>query len=203
MKRLVRSDASFSKHFKQFHSTNHFILFQVCKKCIVQYLEENTNCPICDTLLHQSHPLLYISHDRTLQTIVYKLVANLERDEIKRQVKYYTEQKLEFPPQLKEQLEKSFPDLIPNGVSLQTGTTSTDTPSGTSSGSTSTNNAENKQNSMNNNTTTASDPNVNYHRNDEQIALSLEPLEGLQVDYYYCFYLIMEYFCANEMRLLN
>lgn len=112
----------------------------------------------------------------------------MERDEIKRQVKFYTEQKLEFPSQLKEQLEKSFPDLIPNGLSLQAGTTSTDTTSGTSSSSTSTNtNAENKHNSTNNNTTTASDPNFNYHRNDEQIALSLEPLEGLQVDYFYCY----------------
>ena len=131
---------------------------------------------------------MYISHDRTLQTIVYKLVANLERDEIKRQVKFYTEQKLEFPSQLKEQLEKSFPDLIPNGLSLQPGTTSTDTTSGTSSCSSSTNtNAENKQNSTNNITTTASDPNFNDHRNDEQIALSLEPLEGLQVDYSYSY----------------
>lgn len=129
----------------------------VCKKCIVEYLEENTNCPICDTLLHQSHPLLYIAHDRTLQSIVYKLVPNLEKDELDRQLKYYDENKLEYPKELKEKLDQ---------FSLTS-----------------------KQNDKNNNfnsekpvsSTSQNNSSSSYHRQDEQIALSLEPLEGLQV----------------------
>lgn len=81
-------------------------LHTFCKQCIVTYLEDNCHCPICDTLLHQSHPYLYIAHDRTMQAIVYSLVSNLEEKELERQVAFYKENNLEYPPQLKEILEK-------------------------------------------------------------------------------------------------
>lgn len=129
-------------------------------------MEENTNCPICDTLLHQSHPLLYIAHDRTLQSIVYKLVANLESDEIERQCKYYRENNLEFPTQLKEKIELMNKK---NGSNVK-----------------STNSDESKSDQKSA-THKVSDESLsihkenNYHRDDEPIALSLEPLEGLQV----------------------
>lgn len=80
-------------------------LHTFCKKCIVTYLEDKYNCPICDTILHQSHPYLYIAHDRTMQSIVYSIVSNLEKNELDRQVNFYRENNLEFPPQLKEILE--------------------------------------------------------------------------------------------------
>ena len=55
-------------------------LHTFCKNCIVKYLNESNNtCPKCDNVIHQSHPLQYISFDRTMQDIVYKLVPNLER----------------------------------------------------------------------------------------------------------------------------
>lgn len=55
-------------------------LHTFCKSCIVKYLnDDNKKCPKCDNLIHQSHPLNYISFDRTMQDIVYKLVPNLER----------------------------------------------------------------------------------------------------------------------------
>lgn len=55
-------------------------LHTFCKTCIVKYLNDNNNtCPKCDNVIHQSHPLQYISFDRTMQDIVYKLVPNLER----------------------------------------------------------------------------------------------------------------------------
>lgn len=50
----------------------------VCKSCLVKHLEENNTCPACDMVIHQSHPLQYISFDRTMQDIVYKLVPNLQ-----------------------------------------------------------------------------------------------------------------------------
>lgn len=52
--------------------------FSVCKSCLVKHLEENNTCPRCGNVIHQSHPLQYISFDRTMQDIVYKLVPNLQ-----------------------------------------------------------------------------------------------------------------------------
>lgn len=52
--------------------------FLVCKSCLVKHLEENNTCPACEMVIHQSHPLQYISFDRTMQDIVYKLVPNLQ-----------------------------------------------------------------------------------------------------------------------------
>lgn len=37
-----------------------FFYFAVCKSCIVGYLKKEKNCPKCDILIHQSHPLNYI-----------------------------------------------------------------------------------------------------------------------------------------------
>lgn len=55
-------------------------LHTFCKSCIVKYLNDSNNtCPKCNNVIHQSHPLQYISFDRTMQDIVYKLVPHLER----------------------------------------------------------------------------------------------------------------------------
>lgn len=55
-------------------------LHTFCKTCIVKYLSDNNiTCPKCDNVIHQSHPLQYISFDRTMQDIVYKLVPQLQR----------------------------------------------------------------------------------------------------------------------------
>lgn len=55
-----------------------FLPISVCKSCLVKHLEENNTCPRCGNVIHQSHPLQYISFDRTMQDIVYKLVPNLQ-----------------------------------------------------------------------------------------------------------------------------
>lgn len=68
---------SFNLIIKMFY----FIQFAVCKSCLVQHLEENNTCPTCEMVIHQSHPLQYISFDRTMQDIVYKLVPNLQDSE--------------------------------------------------------------------------------------------------------------------------
>lgn len=52
-------------------------LHTFCKDCIVKHLNENNNCPKCDLTVHQSHPLQYISFDRTMQDIVCKVVPQL------------------------------------------------------------------------------------------------------------------------------
>lgn len=50
----------------------------VCKSCLVQHLGSKNTCPTCDIVIHQSHPLNYISYDRTMQDIVYKLAPHLQ-----------------------------------------------------------------------------------------------------------------------------
>ena len=64
-------------------------LHTFCKSCMVKHLEDNNTCPTCQIVIHQSHPLQYISFDRTMQDIVYKLVPNLQENEIKREREFY------------------------------------------------------------------------------------------------------------------
>ncbi|XP_006817085.1 polycomb complex protein BMI-1-like [Saccoglossus kowalevskii] len=64
-------------------------LHSFCRTCIVRYLETSKYCPICDTQVHKTRPLLNIRSDRTLQSIVYKMVPGLFRDEMKRRRDFY------------------------------------------------------------------------------------------------------------------
>lgn len=54
----------------------------VCKSCLIKHLEEKNTCPSCGIVIHQSHPLNYIAHDRTMQDIVFKLAPNLQQSEL-------------------------------------------------------------------------------------------------------------------------
>jgi len=72
-------------------------LHTFCKSCIVKHLEDQINCPECEVMIHQSHPLDYIAFDRTMQDIVYKLVPGLEESEYKREREFYTERGLPCP----------------------------------------------------------------------------------------------------------
>ena len=55
------------------------LLAPVCKSCLIKHLDLNNTCPSCHIVIHQSHPLNYISYDRTMQDIVYKLAPNLQQ----------------------------------------------------------------------------------------------------------------------------
>ncbi|KAH9424535.1 polycomb group ring finger 3-like lethal (3) 73Ah [Dermatophagoides pteronyssinus] len=79
-------------------------LHTFCKSCLVKHLEENNTCPTCNITIHQSHPLQYISYDRTLQDVVYKLVPNLQQNEIEREREFYRSRVMPYP--------KSNPNLI-------------------------------------------------------------------------------------------
>ncbi|KAH6944502.1 hypothetical protein HPB50_003632 [Hyalomma asiaticum] len=68
-----------------------------CKSCLVKYLEDKNTCPTCDTVIHPSYPLKYIRHDSTMQDIVYKLVPNLQFEEMKRQREFYQHKGLPCP----------------------------------------------------------------------------------------------------------
>ncbi|KAI8777386.1 polycomb group RING finger protein 3 [Biomphalaria glabrata] len=72
-------------------------LHTFCKSCIVKYLEEKNTCPKCHIEIHQSYPLNYISFDRTMQDIVYKLVPNLQEKEFQRMQDFYRKRGLTVP----------------------------------------------------------------------------------------------------------
>ncbi|XP_060530611.1 polycomb group RING finger protein 3 [Cylas formicarius] len=72
-------------------------LHTFCKSCLVKHLEENNTCPTCNIVIHQSHPLQYISFDRTMQDIVYKLVPDLQKNEINREREFYNVRGLPNP----------------------------------------------------------------------------------------------------------
>ncbi|XP_035275005.1 polycomb group RING finger protein 3-like isoform X3 [Anguilla anguilla] len=79
-------------------------LHTFCRSCLVKYLEENNTCPACRIVIHQSHPLQYIGHDRTMQDIVYKLVPGLQDAEVKKQRDFYQKLGMEVPGDLKAEL---------------------------------------------------------------------------------------------------
>lgn len=78
---------SFYNYTYNYIACNKSFIITVCKSCLVKHLEENNTCPECNIVIHQSHPLQYISFDRTMQDIVYKLVPNLQ--ESKKYLTYY------------------------------------------------------------------------------------------------------------------
>lgn len=49
---------------------------------------DNTDCPKCHFMIHQSHPSHYVAFDRTVQDIVYKLVPGLQTEEFRRREKF-------------------------------------------------------------------------------------------------------------------
>ncbi|XP_063221215.1 polycomb group RING finger protein 3 isoform X2 [Bacillus rossius redtenbacheri] len=88
-------------------------LHTFCKSCLVKHLEENNTCPTCQIVIHQSHPLQYISYDRTMQDIVYKLVPDLQQKEMKREREFYRLRgetcPKDFPPTACEAEEEKVP----------------------------------------------------------------------------------------------
>nr|CAB3264701.1 polycomb group RING finger protein 3 [Phallusia mammillata] len=73
-------------------------LHTFCRSCLVSRIEEEKhNCPKCGLLIHHSHPLQYIAHDRTMQGIVEKLVPGLQEREWRRQLKFYHEKNMQIP----------------------------------------------------------------------------------------------------------
>ncbi|NXH35559.1 PCGF1 protein, partial [Myiagra hebetior] len=53
-------------------------LHTFCKSCIVKYLQTSKYCPMCNTKIHETQPLLNLKLDRVMQDIVYKLVPGLQ-----------------------------------------------------------------------------------------------------------------------------
>ncbi|KAG8182888.1 hypothetical protein JTE90_004254 [Oedothorax gibbosus] len=67
-------------------------LHSFCRTCIVRYLQDNKFCPSCEVQVHKTKPLQNIRSDQTLQDIVYKLVPDLFKNEMKRRRDFYQQQ---------------------------------------------------------------------------------------------------------------
>ncbi|GJQ77938.1 hypothetical protein Trydic_g2299 [Trypoxylus dichotomus] len=62
-------------------------LHSFCRSCIIQFLQENSHCPICEVIINKAKPNIKL--DKTLQDIVYKLVPELFLREMARRQKFY------------------------------------------------------------------------------------------------------------------
>ncbi|NXI56324.1 PCGF3 protein, partial [Chloroceryle aenea] len=143
-------------------------LLSVCRSCLVKYLEENNTCPTCRIVIHQSHPLQYIGHDRTMQDIVYKLVPGLQEAEMKKQRDFYHKLGMEVPGDIKGETcsTKQHLDSHRNGETKPDENSNKET-------------SEEKQEEDN-----------DYHRSDEQVSICLEcnssKLRGLKRKWIRC-----------------
>ncbi|KAG5207941.1 hypothetical protein JEQ12_017705 [Ovis aries] len=143
-------------------------LHTFCRSCLVKYLEENNTCPTCRIVIHQSHPLQYIGHDRTMQDIVYKLVPGLQEAEMRKQREFYHKLGLEVPGDVKGEACSAKQHLDPH----RNGETKADDSSNKEA-------AEEKQ-----------EEDGDYHRSDEQVSICLEcnssKLRGLKRKWIRC-----------------
>nr|XP_033773935.1 LOW QUALITY PROTEIN: polycomb group RING finger protein 3 [Geotrypetes seraphini] len=142
-------------------------LHTFCRSCLVKYLEENNTCPSCRIVIHQSHPLQYIGHDRTMQDIVYKLVPGLQEAEMRKQREFYHKLGMEVPGEIKGDIymTKQHTDTHRNGDTKADDNANKE--------------AEEKQ-----------EDNHDYHRSDEQVSICLEcnssKLRGLKRKWIRC-----------------
>ncbi|KAM7540190.1 hypothetical protein Aperf_G00000034980 [Anoplocephala perfoliata] len=120
-------------------------LHPFCKSCIVKHLATNNTCPECGIIIHQSHPLNYISADRTLQDIVYKIVPNLKEAERKNRSDFYRSIGQSPPPS---------EDLINEYKAL---------------------NFNQNSDASNKSIANSAPIDPNYHRDDEYVHVKLEP----------------------------
>ncbi|ROL50258.1 Polycomb group RING finger protein 3 [Anabarilius grahami] len=143
-------------------------LHTFCRSCLVKYLEENNTCPTCRIVIHQSHPLQYIGHDRTMQDIVYKLVPGLQEAEMKKQREFYQKLGMEVPGDIKGELCNMKTHLD----SQRNGDLKSEDPANKEAG-------EEKAEEDN-----------DYHRSDEQVSICLEcnssKLRGLKRKWIRC-----------------
>lgn len=62
-------------------------LHSFCRSCIIQFLQRNSHCPICEVIINKAKPNIKL--DKTLQDIVYKLVPELFLREMARRQRFY------------------------------------------------------------------------------------------------------------------
>ncbi|KAK2172410.1 hypothetical protein NP493_965g01036 [Ridgeia piscesae] len=74
-------------------------LHTFCRSCIARHTDFSLHCPKCDLLIHPTDPFVNMRPDCTIQDIVYKLLPHLEKDEKRRERKFYTSRGIPYPLQ--------------------------------------------------------------------------------------------------------
>eukprot|EP00053_Salpingoeca_punica_P007833 m.71181 g.71181 ORF g.71181 m.71181 type:complete len:273 (+) comp14350_c0_seq1:202-1020(+) len=72
-------------------------LHTFCKSCIVRHFYDVKTCPICNILVHETNPLETLRPDRTMQSLVFKIVEGLQSDEEARERAFYEAQGIHQP----------------------------------------------------------------------------------------------------------
>ncbi|XP_040078879.1 polycomb group RING finger protein 3 isoform X2 [Ixodes scapularis] len=144
-------------------------LHTFCKSCLVKHLEDNNTCPTCEIVIHQSYPLQYISYDRTMQDIVYKLVPNLQYNEIKRERDFYRRKGLPCPKVHTPGMSNTVPTYH-DCVGIGSGIQSPFLPSGMLS-----------EKDAGSKASSSKEDEADCHRSDEQVNILLESSDSVQL----------------------
>eukprot|EP00040_Diaphanoeca_grandis_P044846 m.13807 g.13807 ORF g.13807 m.13807 type:complete len:344 (+) comp9869_c0_seq1:325-1356(+) len=72
-------------------------LHTFCKSCIVKHFATSNKCPTCETTIHETNPLDMLRQDRTIQNVVYKIVKNLQQDELDKEAAFYRDHGITQP----------------------------------------------------------------------------------------------------------
>lgn len=72
-------------------------LHTFCKSCIVLHFNTHTTCPTCGITVNETNPVAYLRQDRTIQSLVYKIVNNLQEEQESREAKFYEEKGVKRP----------------------------------------------------------------------------------------------------------
>lgn len=73
-------------------------LHTFCRSCIVKYLHTSKFCPTCGKMIHETNPFECLRQDRTIQSIVFKIVKDLQQEEANREREYWKSQGRVTPP---------------------------------------------------------------------------------------------------------
>uniref|UniRef100_A0A0N4ZU00 39S ribosomal protein L36, mitochondrial n=1 Tax=Parastrongyloides trichosuri TaxID=131310 RepID=A0A0N4ZU00_PARTI len=76
-----------------------------CRSCLLKHFEDGDNtCPACHIEIHQCYPSQYVTFDRTMQDIVYKLVPGMWEEEQKRRKEFERKKAIENGEEIAEEL---------------------------------------------------------------------------------------------------
>ncbi|EDO42686.1 predicted protein, partial [Nematostella vectensis] len=60
-----------------------------CKSCLLRHISLVNRCPVCNEVIHETTPIYNIRVDRTMQDIINKIFPKLEKEENRRERKFY------------------------------------------------------------------------------------------------------------------
>lgn len=81
-------------------------LHSFCKSCIVRYIKKNDACPLCDLEIMYEKIGNFVKRDTNLQYLVYKLIPNIFKNEMKRRRNFFETNPRGIKHKLRGKLDK-------------------------------------------------------------------------------------------------